>query len=200
MMWPNAQLRLARWNFVMGAVNPRRFAWPEKRSAYGSPKIQRCGVCRGGSATCPAAYGLRGEFCHDENPCWAKRAETGFTLLELMIVITIIMILATIGVGHYEKTVLRSHEAVLHNDLRTMRQAIQDYTQDKEAAPNSLDDLVSEHYIDRVPPDPMTGQPDWVTENCDLLLSPDQSSTGICDVHSGSDKVSPFENTAYSSW
>ena len=125
---------------------------------------------------------------------------SGFTLLELMIVVTIIAILATIGIGHYERSIQRSHEAVLKSDLRTMRQAIQDYTEDKEAAPNSLDDLVTEHYIDRVPPDPVTGAADWVTENCDLLLSPDQSTTGICDVHSGSDKVSPFENTAYSSW
>jgi len=130
----------------------------------------------------------------------ARQPETGFTLLELMIVMTIIMILATIGIGHYEQSVLRSKEAVLKADLQTMRKAIQDYTLDKEAAPNSLDDLVTEHYIDRVPPDPVTNQPDWVTENCDLLLSPDQSSTGICDVHSGSDKTSPFENTPYNSW
>lgn len=124
----------------------------------------------------------------------------GFTLIELMVVMTIIVILATVGIGHYERTIVRAREAALKSDLKDMRRAIQDYTQDKEAAPNSLDDLVSEHYIDRVPPDPVTGSPDWVTENCDLLLSPDQSSTGICDVHSGSDKVSPFESTPYSSW
>lgn len=168
-----AQIRLARWSFEM-------------RTAH-----------KPGSA---CAFGRAGYACGARLRKRGSTAEQGFTLLELMIVITVIMILATIGVGHYERTILRSHEAVLHNDLRTMRQAIQDYTQDKEAAPNSLDDLVSEHYIDRVPPDPMTGQPDWVTETCDLLLSPDQSSTGICDVHSGSDKVSPFENTPYSSW
>ena len=129
-----------------------------------------------------------------------RRPFGGFTLLELMIVITIIMILITIGIGHYERTIQRSREAVLKSDLQTMRRAIDNYTMDKEAAPNSLDDLVTEHYIDRVPPDPVTGANDWVTENCDLLLNPDQSSTGICNVHSGSDKVSPFENTPYSSW
>jgi len=143
---------------------------------------------------------LGSEFCRARRACRAKQPETGFTLLELMIVITIIMILATIGIGHYEQSVLRSKEAVLKSDLQTFRKAIQDYTLDKEAAPNSLDDLVTEHYIDRIPPDPVTDQPDWVTENCDLLLSPDQSSTGICNVHSGSDKTSPFENTPYNSW
>ena len=124
----------------------------------------------------------------------------GFTLLELMVVMAIIVVLMTIGISHYERTVLRSREAALKVDLRDMREAINNYTNDKEAAPNSLDDLVSEHYISRVPADPVTGQSDWTTENCDLLLSPDQGSTGICDVHAGSEQVSPFENTPYSSW
>ena len=128
------------------------------------------------------------------------RPPDGFTLLELMVVMAIIVVLMTIGITHYERTVLRSREAALKTDLRDMREAIQNYTNDKDAAPNSLDDLVSDHYISRVPADPISGQPDWTTENCDLLLSPDQGSTGICDVHAGSDQVSPFENTPYSSW
>jgi general secretion pathway protein G len=124
----------------------------------------------------------------------------GFTLIELMIVMAIIVVLATIAVGQYQKTLQRSREAVLKTDLRDMREAIQNYTRDKEAAPDSLDDLVTEQYLARIPPDPVTGKPDWTPENCDTLLSPDQTGTGICDVHSSSDAVSPFENTPYSSW
>jgi general secretion pathway protein G len=124
----------------------------------------------------------------------------GFTLLELMIVMAIIVVLATIGISHYERTIVRSKEAALKTDLRDMREAIQNYTMDKEAAPTSLDALVTEHYIARIPPDPITGTPEWNTDNCDLLLSTDQTATGICDVHSTSDQVSPFENTPYSSW
>jgi general secretion pathway protein G len=124
----------------------------------------------------------------------------GFTLIELMIVMAIIIALATIASVHYRNAVLRSREAVLKTDLRVMNNAIQDYTRDKEAAPQSLDDLVSAQYLSAVPPDPITTTKDWVTVNCDTLLDPDQSVTGICSVHSASDAVSPFENTPYSTW
>jgi general secretion pathway protein G len=124
----------------------------------------------------------------------------GFTLIELMVVMAIIIVLATVAVGQYRKSYERSKEAVLKTDLRVMREAIQNYTRDKEAAPNSLDDLVTSQYLARIPNDPMTGQPDWNPEDCDTVLTPDQSSMGICDVHSSSDAVSPFENTPYSSW
>jgi general secretion pathway protein G len=130
----------------------------------------------------------------------ARKGTDGFTLLELMVVMAIIVVLATIGVMRYQRAIQSSKEAVLRTDLREMREAIQNYTRDKEAAPNSLDDLVSEHYLARIPADPMTGSPDWTPQNCDELLTPDQQSTGICDVHSSSDTVSPVENTAYSSW
>ena len=124
----------------------------------------------------------------------------GFTLIELMIVMAIILVLATIASVHYRNAVLRSREAVLKSDLRVMNNAIQDYTRDKEAAPQSLDDLVSGQYLSAIPPDPITSAKDWVTVNCDTLLDPDQSGIGICSVHSASDAVSPFENTPYSSW
>ena len=127
-------------------------------------------------------------------------ASGGFTLLELMIVITIILILATLGAGRYEQSIVRAHEAALKQDLFVMRNAIQQYTLDKEAAPASLDDLVSAGYLRDVPTDPITRQKDWQTSSDDVLLSPDQTSTGITDVHSSSDKTSPFENTPYSSW
>jgi general secretion pathway protein G len=131
---------------------------------------------------------------------WRESLQHGFTLIELMIVMAIILVLATIASVHYRNAVLRSREAVLKTDLKVMNDAINFYTRDKEAAPQSLDDLVSAQYLGAIPPDPITGAKDWVTANCDYLLDPDQTITGICSVHSASDAVSPFENTPYSTW
>jgi general secretion pathway protein G len=126
----------------------------------------------------------------------------GFTLLELMAVMAILLILIALGAAHYEQTIIRAREAALRQDLDEMNKAIQEYTTDKQAAPTSLDDLVQAHpsYLGRIPNDPMTGKSDWVPENCDVLDSSDQLSTGICSVHSSSDSVSPITNTPYSSW
>jgi general secretion pathway protein G len=127
------------------------------------------------------------------------RSQRGFTLLELMVVAAIMVVLLAMAVGRYDQALIKSHEAVLRQDLRDMRKAIQDYTTDKEAAPNSLDDLVP-NYLRAIPKDPISGQMDWNPSNCDTLLSPDQVAGGICDVNSSSSKVSPFDNTPYSSW
>lgn len=127
-------------------------------------------------------------------------AQRGFTLIELMVVMAIIVILMTIATGKYQQMVTRAREATLRSDLHVLRKAIQDYTLDKECGPSSLDDLVSNNYIGRIPNDPMTHQPDWVTKSDDISLSPEQSCYGISDVNSASDQVSPFESTAYSSW
>jgi general secretion pathway protein G len=124
----------------------------------------------------------------------------GFTLLELMVVMAIILILATIGAGRYEQALTRSNEAALKQDLFVMRNAIQQYTLDKEAGPTSLDDLVMSGYLRDVPRDPITRQKEWMTSSDDLLADPDQTATGITDVHSASDAISPFENTPYSTW
>jgi general secretion pathway protein G len=124
----------------------------------------------------------------------------GFTLIELMVVMAIILVLLGIAVARYERAVLRAHETVLHSDLQAMREAIDNYTRDKEAAPQSLDDLVSAGYVRSVPIDPITHAKDWRTEFKDVVLSPDQSTTGITDVHSNSELISPFEGTPYSSW
>ncbi len=124
----------------------------------------------------------------------------GFTILELMVVITIIMILLALGAGRYEQSVVRAREAALKQDLWVMRQAIEQFTLDKQQAPQSLDDLVSAGYLREIPTDPMTRKKDWRGDYEDVLLSPEQSTTGITDVHSSSDKSSPFENTPYSSW
>ncbi len=127
-------------------------------------------------------------------------AQRGFTLLELMVVMAIIVILMTIATGKFQQMVTRAKEAALKSDLKVMRQAIQDYTRDKECGPSSLDDLVSNNYLRSVPKDPITNETDWVTKSDDIALSPEQSCYGISDVNSQSDTVSPFESTPYSSW
>ncbi len=130
----------------------------------------------------------------------AARGSRGFTMMELMVVIAIILVLIGMAAGRYEKSVVRAREAVLKQDLQTMRNAIQQYTLDKAAGPQSIDDLVSAGYLREVPTDPMTRGRDWHTDFDNVLLSTDQISPGITDVHSTSDSVSPFESTPYSSW
>jgi general secretion pathway protein G len=126
--------------------------------------------------------------------------EAGFTLIELMIVITIILILIGMAAQNYSKSVQRAREATLKQDLWVMRQAIDNYTLDKQAAPQSLEDLVQAGYLRKIPVDQITGAPDWVAQYDSVVLSPDQSGTGMVDVHSNSSRVSPFENTPYNEW
>ena len=128
------------------------------------------------------------------------RGSRGFTMIEMIVVIAIILVLIGMAAGRYEKSIVRSKEAVLKQDLATMRNAIQQYTLDKEAGPQSLDDLVSAGYLREVPTDPITRQRDWHTDFDNVLLSTEQTAPGIDDVHSSSDASSPFENTPYNSW
>src|SRR3989442_14987453 len=113
--------------------------------------------------------------------------------------ISIILILIGIAAGNYSRSVLRSREAVLKQDLQEMRKAIDNFTMDKQAAPQSLDDLAPQ-YLHVIPVDPITNGKDWVPVVDSVVLTPDQASSGITDVHSASDKVSPFENTPYNTW
>jgi len=129
-----------------------------------------------------------------------SRKRSGFTLLELMIVIAIIFILLGLAAGRYDRTVQRAREAALHTDLQTMRNAIDNFTMDKMAAPQSLEDLTNAGYLREVPTDPITQQKDWVLDFEDVALSPTQSGTGITNVHSASTQVSKFENTPYNTW
>jgi general secretion pathway protein G len=131
---------------------------------------------------------------------WGKWRNLGFTLIELMIVMTIIAILIGIAAIRYDKVVQHSKEAVLKTDLRTMRDAIDNYTLDKQAAPQSIDDLQQAGYLRSVPIDPMTSTKDWVPQFDSVVLSPDQTTTGIVDVHSNSPRVSPFDSTPYNEW
>jgi general secretion pathway protein G len=126
--------------------------------------------------------------------------EAGFTLIELMIVITIILILIGMAAGRYDKSVQRAREATLKQDLQAMRQSIDNYTLDKQAAPQSLEDLVQAGYLRQIPVDPITQAKDWVLQFDSVVLSPDQAGSGVVDVHSNSASVSPFEKTPYNEW
>ncbi|HEV3036702.1 MAG TPA: prepilin-type N-terminal cleavage/methylation domain-containing protein [Candidatus Angelobacter sp.] len=129
-----------------------------------------------------------------------RRRERGFTLIEMVIVISIILILMGIAVPIYKTHLLHAREAVLREDLYTMRNAIDQYTLDKNKAPQDLNDLVTAGYMTRLPQDPFTRSSDtWQPAQEDVLLSADQTAPGISDVHSGSNQVST-EGTAYSGW
>ena len=124
----------------------------------------------------------------------------GFTLLEMMIVLTIIAILASISVPMYQAVVLRAKEAVLKDNLHGLRSVIDQYTADKKTAPLSLEDLVDAGYYREIPEDPITeSSTTWQLEFGDTTLIPDQLETGIVDVHSGSTAISS-EGTPYSEW
>jgi general secretion pathway protein G len=128
------------------------------------------------------------------------RPSRGFTLIELMIVISMIMILIAIAIPSYNQSIIRSKEGVLKQNLFTLRSLISQYTLDKQKAPQSLDDLVSAGYIKQIPTDPLTAKPDWTVEQEeDTLMSADEQSGGIDDVHSASEQTGS-DGTAYSSW
>ena len=129
-----------------------------------------------------------------------KRRDRGFTLIELMIVISLILILVSISIPAYNQSILRAKESVLKQDLFQLRSLISQYTLDKQKAPQSLDDLVQAGYIKQIPNDPMTGSNStWTVEQEDSLMSVDQQDPGISDVHSGAEQISS-DGTAYTTW
>ena len=133
-----------------------------------------------------ADCGLRisgGDLCAIRNSQSAIRNSAGFTLLELVMVMTIIVILAAVGVTSYQHIQSKARETILKQDLQTIRKMIDQYAADKERLPQSLDDLVTAYYIREVPVDPITGQKDWVVDVGEDTVSRD-GGTGVIDVHS----------------
>ena len=129
-----------------------------------------------------------------------NRRDRGFTLIELMIVISMILILVSISIPAYNQSILRAKESVLRQDLFELRSLISQYTLDKQKAPQALDDLVQGGYIKQLPMDPMTGSNStWTVDQEDTVMSVDQQDPGISDVHSGAAGTSS-DGTAYSSW
>ena len=127
-------------------------------------------------------------------------ARRGFTLVELMIVMTVITIIISLAIPMYQKSIVRAKESVLRNNLFTLRTLIDEYTFDKQKAPLALDDLVREGYLRQVPLDPITGSSQtWHVVMEDSVASVSQSEPGIFDVHSGATQTS-LEGTAYSDW
>jgi general secretion pathway protein G len=119
---------------------------------------------------------------------------SGFTLLELVMVMTIIVVLAAISVTSYQSIQLKARETILKENLRTMRKMIDQYSADKEKLPSSLDDLAPD-YIREIPIDPITGQKDWVVDMGEDTISRD-GGTGVVDVHSAAAGEST-DGTAY---
>jgi general secretion pathway protein G len=125
---------------------------------------------------------------------------SGFTMIELMVVMTVILILVSVAVPFYQKAILRSKESVLKNNLFTLRTVIDEYAMDKGRAPQTLQDLVSEGYLHAVPVDPITGAGDsWRVTMNDGMTGVSQEEPGISEVRSGSDKTS-LEGAPYAEW
>ena len=128
-----------------------------------------------------------------------KSKARGFTMIELMIVLTIISILVSIAIPIANSAILRAREAVLQSDLHTLRTLIDQYTADKLKAPQSLDDLVTAGYLRSIPKDPITNHADWEVVMEDTTLFPEQTEVGISDVHSGSNATAA-DGRLYSTW
>jgi general secretion pathway protein G len=130
-----------------------------------------------------------------------KKRIRGFTLIELMIVISVILILVSVALPAYNQSIWRARESVLKQNLFAIRSVISQYTLDKQKAPQSLEDLVTGGYFKQIPNDPMTSRNDtWtVEEETDTIMTADQQEPGIYDVHSGS-TATGSDGTAYNTW
>lgn len=123
----------------------------------------------------------------------------GYTLIELIVVMAIISILVSVAVPLYQKSIIRTKESLLKNNLFTLRTMIDEYTYDKKKAPQQLQDLVTAGYLRQVPQDPITGNDQWITIMEDALTAVDETEPGIWDVRSRADQKS-LEGTPYSEW
>ncbi|HEY6293856.1 MAG TPA: type II secretion system protein [Terriglobia bacterium] len=128
------------------------------------------------------------------------KSQRGFTLLELSMVMAVILILVSITFPAYRTAIQRSREAVLKDDLYTMRSVIDEYTVDKQKPPESLQELVDGGYLHAIPVDPITGTNDtWEPDIEQVPVPPDQNATGVVDVHSGSTSEA-LDGTIYNTW
>ena len=134
-----------------------------------------------------------------QTPRSGTRRARGFTMIELMIVMAILSILVGMAALIYDKVIRHAREAALKQDLVVMRKAIDEYTLDKQQAPQSLQDLVDAHYLREVPNDPVCRTNDWEVHIGDTVLSPDQTSAGVDDVHSGCQQTA-MDGTSYTTW
>jgi general secretion pathway protein G len=129
-----------------------------------------------------------------------RKQDAGFTLIELMIVMAIIGVLAVVAIPSYVGALKQAKEAVLKEDLHVLRTAIDSYTEDKQKAPQTLEDLITDGYLKAIPMDPITrSTTTWVTSTGDALHSIDQTDPGIDDVHSGSEEQGS-DGQPYSAW
>jgi len=129
-----------------------------------------------------------------------NRRRFGFTFIELMIVMAIIAILMAVALPIYSRSIVRSKESVLKNNLFTLRTVIDEYTYDKQKAPQTLQDLVSDGYLRQIPIDPITGNADsWRLIMEDAGNTVNQTQPGIYDVRSGAEGTS-LEGTPYAEW
>ncbi len=129
-----------------------------------------------------------------------RSGRAGFTIIELMVVMAIVLVILSVAVPLYNKTVIRARETVLHQNLATMRAVIDEYTYDKQKAPQNLEDIVREGYLRQVPMDPMVGNnTSWKIIMEEAAASVSQAEPGIFDLRSSSEKIS-LEGTKYSEW
>jgi len=128
-----------------------------------------------------------------------NRKAGGFTLIEMMIVVSLVLILISIALPVYNRSILRAKEGVLKQDLFTLRQVIDQYTMDKKKAPQALEDIVTAGYLKVVPKDPFTNETNWTLVQEDPTEAADQNEPGIIDVHSASE-LTGTDGSTYSSW
>ena len=129
-----------------------------------------------------------------------RALDHGFTMIELLVVVSLIVILATMGLTQYRNSVIHAREATLKEDLFRMRDAIDQYYADKGKYPSSLDSLVSDGYLRKIPEDPITKSADsWTTVPAEPDPNNPSAEPGVYDVKSGAQGTA-LDGTSYSEW